>query len=113
MDILPNEVSYFNVSFAHRDVGQNNIFTFQFYNGAENIPAYNDPSNASRIYIGFPLTDAAGGAVFTSNLGFTNWPGYAIPCYSDVGVNFAVPIIGETIQCKLIQTPYGSNYAYV
>ena len=57
VDILPGTVAYFNATYAHRDIGRHNIFTFQFRNGDDIIPAYDDGTTAGRIYIGFPTKD--------------------------------------------------------
>jgi hypothetical protein len=71
VDILPPDLSYFNVTWAHRDINQFNIFTVEFKNGPNVIPSYNDATTAGRIYIGFPTVDANIGTVFASDLGFT------------------------------------------
>jgi hypothetical protein len=71
IDILPGDVAYFNVTWAHRDIGQVNIYTVEFKNGPTAIPSYNDATNAGRIYIGFPMRDSAGNTVFTPNLGYS------------------------------------------
>lgn len=82
VDILPGDVSYFNVTWAVRDIGTYNIFTVEFKNGQTAIPAYNDGATQGRIYIGFPTVDASNGAVFSSNLGFTGLAeGSVLPCY--------------------------------
>ena len=71
VDILPPDVGYFNVSWAHRDIGIDNIFEVEFKNGLSAIPAYDDSANAGRIMIGFPTVDENGGSVFDTDLGFS------------------------------------------
>jgi hypothetical protein len=62
------------------DAGLDNIFIAEFQNGPTVITAYNDATNASRIYIGFPQVNGDGsGTVFASNLGFAS--GNVVPCY--------------------------------
>lgn len=80
IDIKPDGIQYFNVSYAHRDANLDNIYIVEFQNGNAPITAYNDNVNASRIYVGFPRVNGDGsGTVFLSDLGFSN--GTVIPCY--------------------------------
>lgn len=57
MLIFCPELAYFNATYAHRDIAKHNLFTFQFRNGDEEIPAYDHGTTAGRIYIGFPTKD--------------------------------------------------------
>ncbi len=86
------------MDFAHRDVNIHNIFTAEFMNGGlTTIPAYNDATKASRIYIGFPSPQ------FASNLGYAN--GTVIPCYFDSGTGYIAPIGGKNLECRLRISP--------
>ena len=100
IDIKPDRIQSFNISYVHRDANQDNIYIAEFQNGPTPISAYNDATNASRIYIGFPQINADGsGTVFTSNLGFSN--GTIVPCYFDTGADFATPLSGKKLECRL------------
>lgn len=102
VDLLPGEVSYFNVSWAHRDINRANIYTVEFKNGPTIIPSYNDATNAGRIYVGFPMIDSQSNNVFASNLGLsTISEGGVLPCYFDTGVNFVTATGGKTLTCKI------------
>lgn len=86
------------MDFAHRDVNIHNIFTAEFMNGGlTTIPAYNDATKASRIYIGFPSPQ------FASNLGYAN--GTVIPCYFDSGIGYIAAISGKNLECRLRVSP--------
>jgi hypothetical protein len=102
VDLLPGDVSYFNVSWAHRDINRANIFTVEFKNGPTEIPAYNNATNSGRIYIGFPMTDSQSNNVFASHLGFSSISeGGVLPCFFDTGTNFVTAIGGRTLTCKI------------
>ena len=110
IDILPPDVGYFNVSWAHRDIGYDNIFTVEFMNGAGVIPAYNDGANAGRISLGFPTVQPSGGSVFDSDLGFTTLKeGALLPCFFETAAGFAGPFSGKSLECKLRKS-YTNNY---
>ncbi len=94
IDILPGTVDYFNATYAHRDIGKHNIFTFEFRTGPDSIPAYNDGTRAGRIYIGFPTRDDNSASVFSTNLGFFNGLGTVVPCYFESGVNYITSVPG-------------------
>lgn len=101
VDILPGDVAYFNISWAHKDIGKTNIYTVEFKNGPNIIPSYNDGANAGRIYIGFPMQDSLGNTVFTSDLGYGLGEGSVLPCYFDTGVNFVTATGGKSLTCKI------------
>lgn len=102
VDLLPGEVSYFNISWAHRDINKYNIYTVEIKNGPTIIPSYNDATNAGRIYIGFPMTDSQSNNVFAANLGFSGMTdGSVLPCYFDTGANFVTATSGKALTCKL------------
>jgi hypothetical protein len=112
IDIKPRKVQYFNMSYAHRDANLDNIFIAEFQNGPTPITAYNDATNASRIYIGFPRVNGDGsGTVFLSNLGFSN--GTIVPCYFDTGADFVTPISGKKLECRLRRSASTSVPVYV
>ena len=113
IDILPGPVDYFNATYAHRDTGKHNIFTFQFRTGADSIPAYNHASTAGRIYIGFPTSDANNAAVFSTNLGFSSGVGTVVPCYFESGPGYIAPVAGKELKCMLRPAPFTPRYAYV
>lgn len=99
-DIKPDRIQYFNVSYAHRDANLDNIYIAEFQNGPSVITAYNDVTNASRIYIGFPRVNSDGsGTVFLSDLGYSN--GTVIPCYFQTGADYVTPISGKKLACRL------------
>lgn len=109
--MLPNDVGYFNVSWAIKDINVPNIYTVQFMNGPTAIPAYNDGANQGRIYIGFPMQDSYSNPVFSSNLGFSTLSeGSILPCYFDTGLNFVTAITNKTMQCKLRMSQMTSLY---
>ena len=112
IDILPGTVDYFNVTYAHRDTGKDNIFIFQFRNGPDAIPAYNAGSTAGRIYFGFPTRDDNGANVFETNLGFDAL-GTVVPCFFESGPTYITHVAGEDLKCILRTSPYAPNYAYV
>lgn len=112
-DILPGPVSYFNVTFGHRDTGKENIFEIAFRTGSVAVPAYNDATTAGRIYIGFPTKDDANNDVFTTNLGFSSGMGTVIPCWFQTGLGYISANVGTNLTCKLRTSPNTPKYAYV
>lgn len=113
IDILPGPVRYFNVSFAHRDTGKQNIFQVNFRTGSVVVPAYNDATTAGRIYIGFPTKDDSNNDVFTTNLGFTGGIGSIVPCWFQTGTGYISAITGTNLTCRLRTSPYTPKYAYI
>ncbi len=91
---MPGTVAYFNATYAHRDIGLDNIFTFEFRTGTDEIPAYDNGTTAGRIYIGFPTMDDNNANVFSDNLGFSDNTGTVIPCYFENLPGYISPISG-------------------
>lgn len=84
----------------------------EFQNGNSPITAYNDGTNASRIYIGFPRVNSDGsGTVFLADLGFSN--GTIIPCYFETGPDYVTPISGKKLGCRLKRSTSTSVPTYV
>jgi hypothetical protein len=111
VDLLPGDVSYFNVSWAHRDINQYNIYTVEFKNGQTAIPSYNDATTAGRIYIGFPMLDSLSNNVFAANLGFSGiTEGSVLPCYFDTGFNFVTATGGKSLTCKIRMSLMTNKY---
>lgn len=81
--------------YAHRDVGLDNLFVVEFWNGGEVVKAYNDLGNASRILVGFPtvVADGVTGA-FVAGLGVQ---GVVVPCYFETGADYVTPIAGKSL----------------
>lgn len=114
MDILPKDVGYFNVSWAHKDIGVHNIFTVEFKNGPDAIPAYNDGANPARIYIGFPTINSNNDIVFASDLGFTGIKeGDILPCFFETASGFVGPISGSSMQCKISKSYVNNYYVWI
>lgn len=113
VDVLPGVVPYFNVSYAHRDIGRDNIFEVKFRTGSVVVPAYNDATTAGRIYIGFPTLDDASAGVFPTNLGFSSGLGTVVPCWFQTGSGYISALSGKNLTCKLRNSPFTPNYAYV
>jgi hypothetical protein len=66
------------------------------------VPAFNDPSNAGRIYIGFPTSDSASTTVFDSNLGYSSTGmGTILPCWFNNGSSYVQPLASTSLQCRL------------
>jgi hypothetical protein len=101
-DILPDDMTLFNASFAHRDTSKPNLYTFNLRTGSTVVPAYNDPSNAGRVYIGFPTADAFSATVFDNYLGFSSsGMGTILPCWFNNGSGYVLPIAGQSLACRL------------
>lgn len=113
VDILPEPADYFEVNYAHRDSGRHNIYTIEFRNGDDAVPAYNHGTTAGRIYIGFPTKDENNGNVFSSNLGFGDGLGTIIPCWFKSGPTYIAPVSGEELKCILRTSPFSPKYTYV
>lgn len=113
IDILPGPVSFYNVTFGHRDTNKENIFEVRFRTGAVVVPAYNDATSAGRIYVGFPTKDDANNDVFAANLGFSAGIGTVIPCWFQTGAGFISALASTNLTCKLRDSPYAPKFAYV
>lgn len=81
-------------------------------NGPTTIPAYNHNINAGRIYIGFPTRNSGNINVFSQDLGIGSL-GSIVPCYFPTGMNYATPLFGKNLECRLHTSPYIPKNVYV